>query len=166
MVDAAEDAGGEGDDGVGVDGAQVHAGEPFHDLMRDARGGIKADGEGGLVGDARAVGVGDVGAEFRRAALDLVARAVDEHDLDVERAQDGDVEQHVGEILRFDDFAVEGDHEGALAEAGNILEDAAEVGDVHGWQKRGTNLLRFAAGATFPDPKLLPSVAVASKNKL
>ena len=32
---------------------------------------------------------------------------------------------------------------GALAETGNILEDAAKVGDLHGWQKREANLLPF-----------------------
>ena len=84
--------------------------------MCDARGRVQADGKGVPIGDARAVGVGHHGAEFGGAAFDLVARAVDEDDLDVERTQDGDVEQDVAEILRLDDLAVDGDHEDALAE--------------------------------------------------
>ena len=160
MIDAAEDAGGIGDDGVGVDGAQVHAGEALHDLVRDARGGVEADGEGVFVGDARAVGVGNGRAERGGALLDLVARAVDEDDLDVERAQDGEVEQHVGEILRVDDLAVDGDDERALAETGDVLEDAAKVGNVHGewrkWQK-ASNLASFIAGATFPRSEIDPA---------
>ena len=140
LVHAVEDARGKRDDGVRVDGAQVHGGEALHDLVRDARGRVQADGERVSVGDARAVGVGNHHAEFGGAAFDLVARAVDDDDLDVERTQDGDVEQDVAEILRLDDLAVDGDHESALAETGNILEDAAEVGDLHEWQKREANL--------------------------
>ena len=77
---------------------------------------------------ALVMGVPQVGG----ALFDLVARAVDDDDLDVERAQHGEVEQHVGKILRVDDLAVDGDDERALAEARDVLEDAAEVGNLHG----------------------------------
>ena len=95
-----------------------------------------------------AIGIGDGRAEFGRALLDLMPRPVDENHLDVERAQDGQIEQHVGKIFRVDDPAVDRDDKRALAEPGDILEDAAEIGDVHGWQKWEVTLLRFSKRAS------------------
>ena len=130
--------------------------------MRDAGGSVETDGQGVFIGDARAVGIGNGGAEFGGAPFDLVTRAVDEDDLDVERAQDRDVEQHIGKILRINDLAVDGDDESAFAETRDILENAAEIGNVHGewqrWQKRDDKLTRFTAGATFPRSEIDPTV--------
>ena len=140
LVHAAEDAGGVGDDGVGVGGAQVYAGEALHDLVRDAGGGVERDLEGGVVGDAAAVGVGEGGVQEGGALLDLVARAVDDDDADVERAEDREVQQDVGEVVRVDDLAVERDDEGTVAETRDVLEDAAEVGNLHG--REGSGLRR------------------------
>jgi hypothetical protein len=67
-----------------------------------------------------------------RERLDLGGRAVDEHHADVQRAQDGDVEQQVGEVFVGDDRAIEREHEDFFAEARNVLQDAPQVGGFHG----------------------------------
>ena len=59
LVDAADDAEGMGDDGVGVGGAQVAGGEALEHLVGDAVGGGEGELQRLLVGDAGAVGVAD-----------------------------------------------------------------------------------------------------------
>ena len=68
---------------------------------------------------------------LRGELLDLRARAMDEDDLDGKRAQDRDIQQDVGEIVRGDDIAVDRDHENLLPKPWDVLEDAAEIGDFH-----------------------------------
>jgi hypothetical protein len=56
---------------------------------------------------------------------------MDENDANVERAQDGDVEQDVGKIFARDNFAVDADDENLFAKARNVLQDAPQVGQFH-----------------------------------
>ena len=57
--------------------------------------------------------------------------AVDERDPDVQRAEDGDIEQDVGEVFVGDDRAVEAEDENPFAKTRDVLEDAAQVGRFH-----------------------------------
>lgn len=120
-----------GNDGVDVGGAEVDRAEAFHDLVGEPNRGVDADLECRLVGNANAIGVRDREAALFGEVLDLVARAVDEDDFDAERAQHREVEQEVWKILGGRDLAVDRDHEDALAEERDILEDFAQVGDFH-----------------------------------
>ena len=71
--------------------------------------------------------VGDGNVARRRQLLDLLADAVDEHELDAEAAQDRDVDEQVAEILVGDDGAVEGDDKDLPLEPRHVFEDAAEI---------------------------------------
>jgi len=62
---------------------------------------------------------------------DLEGGAVDEDDLNAEGAEDGEVEEDIGKIGGADDFSIDGDDEDFVAEARDILEDAAEVRNFH-----------------------------------
>ena len=93
-------------------------------------------GERAFVRDARSVRVRDGRAQSGSALFDLVARPVDEDDLDVERAQHREIQQHVGKILGLDNLAVQREDEDAVAEAWDILENAPEVGNLHGKKVR------------------------------
>ena len=67
-VDAADDAEGVGDDGVGVAGAQVVGGEALEHFVGDAVRGGERDLERFLVGDAGAVGIAHGNAGLLRRA--------------------------------------------------------------------------------------------------
>ena len=54
-----------------------------------------------------------------------------EHDPDVQRAENGHVQQDIGEVLVRDDGAVDADDESFLAEARDVLENAAQVSRFH-----------------------------------
>ena len=131
VVHAVQDADGVGDDGIGAGGAQVNGREAFEDLVRQAVGGGQGELERGFVGDAGAVEVGGGDALLGGQRSDLRGGAVDEHDADAQRAQHGDVHQDVGEVLVGDDRAVHVDDERLLAELGDVLEDAPQVGQFH-----------------------------------
>ena len=64
--------------------------------------------------------------------FDLVRRAVDDDQPDAQRAEHRQVEHDVGEIVVGDDGAVEGDDERLFPEAGNVGQDAAQIGNFHG----------------------------------
>ena len=53
---------------------------------------------------------------------------MDDDDADVEGAEDGEVEEDVGEVFVGDDASVYGENEGFFAELRDVLEDFAEVG--------------------------------------
>ncbi len=131
VVHAVEDADGVGDDGVGAGGAQVIGRKAFEDFVRQAVGGGEGELERGGIGDAGAVEVGGRDLLLGGQRFDLRGGAVDEHDADVQRAQHGDVHQDVGEVLVGDDRAVHVDDERLLAELGDVLQDAPQVGQFH-----------------------------------
>ena len=54
---------------------------------------------------------------------------VDQRDADAQAAQQGDVEEEVGEVVVLDDRAVDGDDEDPVAEPGHVAQDLAEVGE-------------------------------------
>jgi len=56
---------------------------------------------------------------------------VHEHDLHTQRTQDGQIQENVGKVIRSSYLPIEGNDEHALPETGNVLEDLAQVGDVH-----------------------------------
>ena len=56
---------------------------------------------------------------------------MDEHDADIQGAEDGDVHQDVGEVLVGNDRAVHVNDERFLAELGDVMEDSPQVGEFH-----------------------------------
>ena len=131
LVDATEDAGGVGDDGIDVGGAEIDGGKALHDFVGEADRGVDADLQCRHVGDADAVGIRDGDAALGGELLDLMARAVDQDDFDAQGAEHCEVEQEVLQILRAGGFAIDRHDKNAFAEERDILEDFAEVRDVH-----------------------------------
>ena len=113
--------------GIGDRAFQAVLGQALEDEVRNAGGGPDREVERGGVGHAGAMRVGDGNVARRRQLLDLLADAVDEHQLDAEAAQDRDVDEQVAEILVGHDRAVEGDDKDLPLEPRHVLEDAAEV---------------------------------------
>ena len=87
MIDALEDAGGMGDDGVGDGPAQVGRREAFQQFVRDAVGGQQGDAQRLVVGDAGAVEVGRRDVEGVGQPEDLMAGPVDQDDANAQAAQ-------------------------------------------------------------------------------
>jgi hypothetical protein len=113
-------------------GAQVGAGEPFEDLVREPVGRLERELERRRIGHAaslsRSLGLDSaLGGE----CPDLDRGAVHQHRADAQRPEHGHVHQDVGEVLVRDGRAVDGDHERLLAELRDVLEDAPEVGRPH-----------------------------------
>ena len=131
VVRSAKNSGRMGDDRVDVGRPQVHGGQTFHDLVGQANCRIDADPQRDLIGDARPVRVRQLDAALSGELDNLKARSMHENDLDAQRAQDRQVEQNVGKIVRSGNFPVEGNNEHALPETGNVLEDFTQVGNVH-----------------------------------
>ncbi len=137
-VHAADDAEGMGDHRVRVDGPQVARRKALHDFMGNSICGGERHAEGARVGHAGAVEVGEEEARLVGQLPHLVADAVDDHDPDAQAAEDGEVEQDIGEIVAGDDRAVDRDDENLIPELGDVGEDAAQVGDIHesGWLRK------------------------------
>jgi hypothetical protein len=73
-------------------------------------------------------------------------RAMHEDEPDAQRAEHRQVEHDVGEVVVGDDRAIEGDDKRLLPKAGNVSQDAAQIGNFHGKAKRsafGANLPAF-----------------------
>jgi len=62
----------------------------------------------------------------------LLADAVDQHDLDREAAEHGDVRHDVREVLMGHDRTVDRDDEHVVAEHRDVAEDSPQVGGLHG----------------------------------
>jgi len=131
VIDPADDAEGMGDDGVGGGGAEIVGAEAFEDFVGETIGGGEGNLERGGIGDAGAVEIGRGDAAFGGEGGDLEGGAVDQDDPDVQRPQDGDVEEQVGKVVVGDDGSIDGDDEGLFAEPGDVAEDAAEVSWLH-----------------------------------
>lgn len=137
VVDAAEDADGMGDDGVGGGGPEVVGGQAFEDFVGEAVGGGEGELEGGVVGDAGAVEVGRGGRGFDGELPDHGAGAVNEDDPDVEGTEDGDIQEDVREVLIHDDGGIDAEDEASFPKARDVSEDAAEIGRFHEWRRWG-----------------------------
>src|SRR5262249_27661473 len=69
----------------------------------------------------------------------LLGRTVDQDYPDVEGPQEGDVEQEGGEVLVADNAGVDGENEGLLTELRHILENPAQISQLH-WKHPGSRL--------------------------
>ena len=83
------------------------------------------------IGDAGAIEVGRLDSLLLRERLNLRRRAVHEHHADVQGTQHRHVQKDVGEVFVRDDGAVHGENEGLFAELRDVLQDAAQVGELH-----------------------------------
>ena len=131
MVDAEQDAERVGGDDVGAGGAEVVGREALEDFVGQPGRRGHRQVERDRVGHPGAVEVRGRGPALGGQRLDLLAGAVHQHDPDVDRQQQGDVEQQRREVLVGDDGAVEREHEGLVAELEDVLEDAAQFGQLH-----------------------------------
>ena len=131
MINALDDAHRVRDDGVGAGGAQVVGGKALEDFMRQPVRARQRQLQRVGVSHSRAFEIGRLDLEFFGQRLDLRRGAVDERDADVQRAEDGDVEQDIGEVFVGDDGAVDADDEDFFAKARDVLEDAAQVSRFH-----------------------------------
>lgn len=149
VVATAEDTERMGDDGVGGSGPEVVGGQAFEDFVGEAVGGGEGKFEGFRIGHAGAIEVGGGTPGVLRQLADHGRGAVDQEDADIEGAQDGDIEEDIGEVVVHDDGGIEAEHEGAFPEAGDVTEDAAEVGGFHESQGPGAGPVgrRFSAVA-------------------
>jgi hypothetical protein len=127
LIQTLDDADGHRAHRVGDGALQPVLSEALKDEMRHTGRGADGEVERGGVGHARAAGVGDGNTAHRSQLLDLLADAVDQHQLDAEAAEDRDVDEQVAEVLVGDDRAVEGDDKDLPLEPRHIFEDAAEV---------------------------------------
>ena len=128
VVDAVQDAGRMGDQGIAVSRAEVGRRQPFEDFMRHPVGGVERQFQGGRVGDAGAVGIGRLLAGLGGEQADLMAGPMHQGDLDPQAAQQGNVQQEVGEIVVVHHGAVQGDDEDPVAEARHVTQDFAQIG--------------------------------------
>ena len=99
--------------------------------MGDAVGGLNGELKCGGVCDAGTVEVGRLNALFTGESLDLFGCAVHDGDADVQGTQQCEVEEEVGEVFVGDNAAVDCEDEDLFAELGDVLEDSAEVGELH-----------------------------------
>ena len=61
----------------------------------------------------------------------LFGGTVDQDNPNIQGAQNGDVEQEIGEVNVRDDGAIGRDHESLFAKARDVLQDASEVSRFH-----------------------------------
>ena len=123
LVHALENADRHGLDAIGVGAAQIVQRKPFEDFMRHLVGRDDCNAQGGVVGDARAIEIGDRFAELLGKLFDLVARAVNDHDVDVQAAQHRDVQQQIAEIVVSDNAAIDRNDEHAVTELRDVMEN-------------------------------------------
>src|SRR4051812_4465865 len=131
MIDAVEDAHRMRDDGVRGDGAEIVGGEPFQDFMRKPAGGGERELQRLGIRDAAAVQVRRRDFLFFAKLTNLRAGAMNEHDADVQRAQDRDIEKDVREIFVRHNRPIDAQDERLFAKARNILQDAPQVSRFH-----------------------------------
>ena len=155
VVDALQDPERVRDHAVRDGGAQVGRVQALEDLVRHAvrRGEGEVERRG--VGDPRALEVGRHDAALARERADLHGGAVHEHGADAQRPEHGRVHQDVAEVLVRDRRAVDGDHEGPVAELRDVLEDAPQVGRSHGPELSTAS----SSGPSSDDARDAPSAA-------
>lgn len=120
-----------GDDGIGAGCPEIVGAQSFQDLMGQTIGGGQRQFESLTIGDPSAIEIGRLAGVFRSELRNLVGGPVDQHNTDVQRAQDGDVEQEIGEDIVGDDDAVDGNDERPFPEAGDVAEDSAQIDWFH-----------------------------------
>ena len=81
------------------------------------------DAQGGGIGDTRAIEARDRLIQFLGKLFDLVSRAVNDDDVDVQSAQDRDVQQQAAKIVVGHNAAVDRDDEHAVAELGDVMKN-------------------------------------------
>jgi hypothetical protein len=131
MIDALNDAHRVSDDAVDARRAKVVCRQPLQDLVGEPGRGGDREVERRSVGDAGAVVVRRLDMTLSGERTELRRRPVHHHDADVQRPQEGDVEEQGREVVVSDDVAVEPQDEGLFAELRNVMQDAAQIGEFH-----------------------------------
>ena len=118
-------------DGVRGSGFQFHGSEALHDGVAEPGDGIYADFKRRFVSDACSVVVGERYRAFFSEGCNLRRCSVDKDDLDVERAQDRDIEEDIRKVGGFDDGTVQRNHKCTSPKLRDILKDGSEVAEIH-----------------------------------
>ena len=84
-----------------------------------------------ILKDATAASHARLDAQLGGENFDLRGCAVNDHHANVERAQDGDIEENVGEVFVGNDPTVDREDEGLLPKAWDVLKDAPEISQFH-----------------------------------
>ena len=131
VIGAVDDAARVRRHGVGRDAAQAVGGEALEDLVRQPVGRRKRQVQRGGVHRLGAVEVGRLDAALQRHRRDLASSAVHQRHADIQRAQDGEIEQEVREILVADNRAIDADDKNPVPKLRNILENSPEISRLH-----------------------------------
>src|SRR5260221_9281157 len=133
MIDALQDAQGMGGDAVSAGGAEIVSGKALQDFVGKPVGGGESKPQRVGIGNAGAVEVRRSELLFFSQGFDLGGSPVDNDLPNVQRAENGDIQEDVGKILVGDNRAIQADDEGLLAEARNVLQDSPQVSRFHVW---------------------------------
>ena len=131
MVDAVNDPQRECDDGIGGRRAEIVGRKATQNLVRETVGGFDGELQCRGLGHAGTVEVGRLNILLLGERLNLFGSAVHQHHPDVQGTQDGDIEENVGEVFVCDDTRIHRDNERLLAELRNVLEDRAQICELH-----------------------------------
>ena len=136
MIDALQHTDGMRGDDVGACRAQIMRRQALEDLVRQAVRRGERELQRGRVGHTAAVQIRCDDAARLRQPRDLRRRAVNEDDANVQRPEQRDVEEQRREVVVRDDPGVDGQNERLVSELRDVVEDAAEVGELHGCDLR------------------------------
>ncbi len=152
LIDAFQNPGRVGHQGIGAGAAQVVHSQPFQNFVADAVGGRDGKIERDFIGDAGAVGVRGRFAGLGRKLLNLQARAMNQHHADAQAAQQVNVQEQVREIVVGNDGAIQRDHEDLVPELRHVPQDFAQVGEFfHAWSEQNKKPGPYGPGY-FPPP--------------
>ena len=131
MVDPVKDSQWEGDDGICGRRAEIVGRKAAHDLVCDMVGGFDGELQCCGVSHAGSVEVGGLDILLPGERLNLFGSAVHNHHSDIQGTQEGDIDENVGEILVCDHTSIHCDNEGFLPELRDVLQDCAQVCELH-----------------------------------
>ena len=63
--------------------------------------------------------------------LDLQGRPMDQHWLNVEGSQQGDIQKEVANVFPLDNSPIKTDHKNLVPKTGDVLKDTSEVSEFH-----------------------------------
>ena len=99
--------------------------------MSEAIGGGESEFQRHGIGNAGAIQIGRYEVLLVGQRFDLRGGPMRDHDPDIERTEDRDIQEDVWKILVGDNRAIDADDERLLPEARDILQDAPQVSRFH-----------------------------------
>jgi hypothetical protein len=131
LIDPLDDSRGVRNNDVRAGGAEVVHRQALEDLVRQPVGRSQRELKSHPVGDTGAFHVRRMHLLSFSQHPDLLGGTMNDHDPDIERPQQRDVEEERREVLVSDDAAVQREDEGPVAELRHVVQDAAQIGELH-----------------------------------